>query len=516
MTEDDWRAAALEAFQSGDKERTGRILAGYPQELLGDCLSLQLAALSSENPHEARALLELGACDLFPNVANVHFNLGVIEQELGLLSAAMRSYTQVLRLEPLHEGALNNLSDLFRRHNRPAEAWRLVERYLSAGYPAAGFELRFAKIADDLGLVEEAAHWFDAALSAGPGNPSNLWEKAMGDLRDERFAEGWSGYEARQHRFDHALLGQVAYPMPLWDGSPLAGRSLLLHKEQGLGDMIMFASCLPDISRHKGDDIHIAVQPPLVRLFALNFPWAKVWSSVSTADRPDWRGQSWLDVAGPVDLAFPLASLGLLTRQDGFPSPSPYLAADPADIAGWERRLDALGLKDRQNLRAGLVVSARRDGSDADGVADGLAKSLPAMLAARLVDTTPIDWIALHDRRTADQLACVPLLDPFDVSAWLLDLADTAALIASLDVVVAVDTAVAHLAGAMGKKVLLMLRRNSDWRWGRTRDTAIWYADVEIFRQIREGDWSDVIDRVRDRLRELSAHRPWTAEGLQP
>jgi Glycosyltransferase family 9 (heptosyltransferase) len=156
-------------------------------------------------------------------------------------------------------------------------------------------------------------------------------------------------------------------------------------------------------------------------------------------------------------------------------------------------------------FRAGLVISARRDGVQAEGVVDGIAKSLPSHLCRQFAAVESIEWIGLHNRQTAEDLARIPHLNLIDVSPWLSDLADTAAVITHLDVVVAVDTAVAHLAGAMGKKVLLMLQKRADWRWGRNRTDTLWYKDVELFRQQHEGDWSDVVAAVARRLAQLRA-----------
>lgn len=514
MADLSWAEQAMSAFEAGDGVKTIAILNGHEQDMWEHPSLLQIYALSLEDRYLGRALLELAARDLFPGNPGCHYNLAIVNQGFDLLAEAERGYIQCLRLCPDHSGALNNLSDLLRRRGRIGDAWILIQRYIACGYPTSDLEMRVAKIADEVGEKEIAHRFFLQAKAAAPGDPNAAWEAALADLRDGRFAEGWQGYEARGAIYSHAVLGQVTYDLPEWDGRPLAGRSLLLHKEQGLGDMIMFASCIADLSLQRDDNVNIAVQAPLARLFAYNFPDAKVWASESSAQEPTAAGQHWLKAADPIDCQLPLASLGRLTRMDGFPKPMPYFHADPNEVDIWKQRLSQIApLNDLADIRAGLVFSARRNGSLEPGVADGKGKSVPAYVGTILAGVEGVSWVSLHNRETADYMADLPAIDLIDASPWLLDMADTAALISNLDVVVAVDTAVAHLAGAMGKKTLLMLRQRADWRWGRDEKHSVWYQDVEIFRQQCEGAWHVVMDNVAARLTELVQDRRRADEG---
>ena len=505
MSELSWKDLALKAFEAGDKRQAAAILGKHQRDAMGCPLMLQIYALSLEDQHTARALLELAAWDLFPADPGCHYNLAVVNQEFDLLAEAERGYAQTLRLNPTHSGALNNLSDLLRRRGRISDAWNLVQSYIDAGYPVAGLEMRFAKIADEAEYPDEAQSWFELAKAVAPDDQHVSWEAAMADLKDERFAAGWKGYEARKAIYNHEVLGLVQYELPEWEGKPLNGRSLLIHKEQGLGDMIMFASCLADLSLKKGDNVHIAVQAPLARLFACNFTEATVWMSESKADEPTAAMQYWMQAAGPIDCQISLASIARITRSIQFPKPVAYLEAVSAEVAVWRERIARIAPENEiSKIKAGLVLTARRSGASGPGVADGVGKTIAAHFVSPFGSAVGISWFSLHDRQTADHLATLSELDVVDCSPWLLDMADTAALIANLDVVVAVDTAVAHLAGAMGKKVLLMLRERTDWRWGRNRTDCLWYPDVEIFRQTRDGDWHDVIGQVSARLAQLT------------
>lgn len=509
----DVRQIALDAYAAGDQAMVREIVRGMHAAALGDPVMLQLLALSNDNAADERALLRYAALEVEQFDAGAFFNLGVVEQRAGMIARALLRYQQALRIDPRHQGALNNLSDLLRRRGRAAEAWQCITTFLDQGGDPSGLEIRIAKIADDCGEVSEARRWFVAGVKRSAADPAAVWEQAMQQLRDEDFAAGWRGYETRRVIFPHQALALVSYAAPEWDGNPLGAHSLLVHREQGLGDTIMFASCLRDLPDHKGP-LHLAVQPPLARLFAANFPKAKVWASVSAPGFEHESHQPWRAVAGEIDLAVPFGSLPLHLRSNGFGPPYPYLAAVPEDEAAWGRRLLGLAPGSEAGLRAGLVISARREGGSGPGIAEGAPKSLPGILAHPL-GLPGVTWFGLHDRTSVADLADLAGLGIVDTSEWLFDFADTAGLISQLDVVVAVDTAVAHLAGAMGKKVLLMLRRFADWRWGRLREDCLWYRDVEVFRQTHEGDWAPVVAKVATRMAELRDAKTADAYSLE-
>lgn len=495
----DLETAAFQAWNAGDRSQVAALLLAHQDSVQHNPMLLQLLALSLPSRTDGWAMLGYSVYDLEHRDSGAFFNLGVFEQERRHDERAVFCYEQALRLEPNHLGALNNLSDLYRRFGRAQEGWALLERYLANGGDPQGLEIRFAKMAEDIGESETAKGWFKRARAHAPHDASVAWEESMSLLTAEDWGAGWQGYEARRHIYDHAALGLVSYPYPEWDGKPLGARSLLLHKEQGLGDMIMFAGCLDDI-QVAPRKLHIAVQKPLARLFTINFPQAQVWASESTPEMPDHQSQDWLRAVDQIDCHTPLASIARYTRHNGFATPKAYLKAAPAEVSVWAERLDQLAGPAAGRRRAGLVITARRDGHGGPGVAEGLPKTLPELVAGELRRAENIQWVGLQDRRTVETLAHVPGMDIFDPSPWLFDMADTAALIENLDIVVAVDTAVAHLAGAMGKPVLLMLRQRADWRWGRGRTDCVWYPHVRLFRQLREGDWWTVVDSVIDAL----------------
>jgi Tfp pilus assembly protein PilF len=486
--------AALAAHAAGDPEAALAALRDLGAAAADDPLALQLwsVLLPTEKRAESLALLER-AVRIGPGDGQAHFNLGVTLQAIDHLDRAVLHYQQVLALQPDHLGTLNNLSDLLRRRGRPEEGWALMQRYLEAGGDPKGLEIRLAKLALDTCRFDDAERWFLAAVRHAPHDPKVAWEYAMLTLLRGDWARGWAQYGARIPAYGLATLACFPHAAPLWRGEPIEGKRLLLHREQGLGDMIMFACVFPQLIDNAGE-LHLAVHPQLVRLFSESFPKARVWSSVTGVGGPS-PPQPYLPAIGAVDYQAPIGSLGALCMLDGPPKPGPYIRAPQADAAVWARRLDALAPKTAGERRVGLVIAARKPRFSDDGLTNGLRKSVPAALASRLAGVRGVQWVALHDRESAPALADIPELRFVDTSPWLTDLADTAAVIANLDLVVSVDTAVAHLAAAMGKPVLLMLWRRADWRWG-LGETGAFYPTTRSFRQTTAGDWAPVLDAV--------------------
>jgi Flp pilus assembly protein TadD len=483
------RREALETLQS-----LGAAAAHDPR-------ALQLLGMLFDAPDQRADALALTerAARIAPGDAQAHFNLGVTLQGFDRNGDAIAHYQQALALEPGHLGALNNLSDLYRRRGRAEEGWTLMERFQALGGASTGLEIRLAKLALDTRRLDEAETWFNAAARHAPGDPTVAFEHAMLTLAREDFARGWPQYESRVAVHGLSSLGAYPHTEPPWRGEDVADRAVLLHREQGLGDMLMFSSAVPGLI-DEGARVHLAMHPGLVRLFQESFPAAKVWSSLTVVGAAAQPEQPYLRVSGPIDVQAPMCSLGVLRMMDGPPAPRAYLNAPPAEIARWAERLQALAPSRQGERRIGLVIGARRPLFSDDGMTNHRRKSVPPELIEALASATDARWFALHDRESRWMLADVPRLPVVDLSPWITDLADTAAAIANLDLVVTVDTAVAHLAGALGKPVWLLLWRNADWRWGVNRTDSYWYPDVRVFRQRTAGDWSVLLNEVASAL----------------
>lgn len=487
-------SAALAALANNNKPQALAILRAAGPAVADHPVALQILAVALEEDAASvsLALLER-AVRIAPENAQAHFNYAVRLQAIDLLPAAIAHYAHVLRLMPEHVGALNNLSDLMRRRGRSDEGYALMQRFLAAGGQSSGQELRLAKLALDTERLDEAESWFQAATNAAPADLSVCFEHAMLLLLREDWRRGWPAYQARLDLYGRAGLAMANYDAPAWDGATRG--AVLVHREQGLGDTMMFASAIPDMIE-QGVAVHLAQAPSLVRLFTESFPGARIWSSVTAIGLAEQPPQPFLQVCGPLDAQTPVCSLGALRMRDGPPRARAYLRAPSYELAPWKARLDALAPRHYGKRRVGLCFAARRAAHRGAGLVDGDAKTIAASLLAPLADVPNTQWIGLHDSTTAGAYADAHGLDIVDVSPWITDFADTAALIAQLDLVITVDTSVAHLAGGLGAPTWLALRRKADWRWGVGREDAIWYPHMRVFRQSTDGDWIPVVAAI--------------------
>jgi tetratricopeptide (TPR) repeat protein len=321
----------------------------------------------------------------------------------------------------------------------------------------------------------EAAGWFERALNLAPDAPRIHFNHALYLLRRGEYEQGWAEHEWRQ---EFASLKDIFpdYPQPRWDGSSLAGKTIFLHGEQGAGDTIQFSRFVPEVARQAAKVI-LGVREPLARLLA---PLPGVDQIITDPlDLPDF------------DVRCSLLSLPhhLRVDPDSDPSKVPYLAntgSFPVQISDGK-------------LNVGLVWGGSPTHKNDHN------RSLTLSQLKPFLDITGCRFhnLQVDDRKleiSADGLSDHVL----DMTDNIRDLADTADLIAQLDLVIAVDTSVAHLAGAMGTPVWILLPKPADWRWLRDREDSPWYPTARLFRQTKRGDWEDVIERVASELEAYS------------
>jgi len=289
------------------------------------------------------------------------------------------------------------------------------------------------------------------------------------------YEAGWEAYEWRRH-----VVRSPQLAGPEWKGEALDGRTLLVHAEQGLGDSLMFARYLPLLGRRAGRVI-LACEQPLIRLMR-TVPGV---ASVVQAGRGRLpRYDCWAFTASlPHRFG---------TRPDSIPSPDGYLTAPAARTAAWARLLP-------DGCKVGLVWGGN------PGLAGDEKRSMTLGALAPVLDTRGVTFISLQVGERSKEIG--GRTDIIDVASWLTDFVETAAVIANLDLVIAVDTAVVHLAGALGKPTWVMIQRQPDWRWMLGREDSPWYASVRLFRQQHPDDWQPVIDRVAAALGRFAERR---------
>jgi hypothetical protein len=306
-----------------------------------------------------------------------------------------------------------------------------------------------------------------------------------------RFEQGWPGYEWRWKVEEFGALPPLHQPQ--WDGSPLEGRTILIRTEQGLGDTLQFIRYIPLVHR-RGGRVILLSQPPLTRLQAC----------IPGVERLLAHG----DPVPEFDVHVPLLSLpGLLgTRLETVPADVPYLEAEPPLVEAWRHRLGSY-----PGFKVGIVWQGNPK------YLQDRARSTCLAQFAPLARVPGVHLFSLQKGPGAEQLTARTEWFPVtDLGSGLADFADTAAVLKHLDLVVSVDTSVAHLAGALGLPVWVALPHAADWRWLMGRDDSPWYPTMRLFRQTGPGQWEDVFRRIAEalgrRIAEPAETRPITVE----
>jgi len=395
---------------------------------------------------------------------------------------------------PGHAEAANMQGILLHREGRFAEAVEAFERAESLGNKAAASNRGNSLL--DMGRMSEALRAHEAAVERDPSHPGAIYNLALTQLRLGDWERGWPNYEARW-RFREVHRRPRVFRQPRWQGEPLDGCRILLHAEQGLGDTIQFCRYATLVAARGGVPI-LQVQAaaePLMRSLAVVHA-SQAETSLLGENPPEF------------DLECPLLSLPAVfrTKVGTVPWSGAYLGADADLVVQKRRRFPDIRPHRRRDghfserpVRVGLAW-AGNPGYGADRQRSmALANLLP------LLRTPGITWISLQKGPGAEQLSALP----GDVFVWdgaspEKDLAETAALVATLDLVITTDTCIAHLAGAMARPVWILLPHLSDWRWMQRIETTPWYPTAQLFRQSAPGEWAGVVNRA---IRELEIFR---------
>ena len=425
---------------------------------------------------EAEAALRM-ALSLDPALAPARACLALVLAARGDAAAAAAQHRAALRERPDDAATLTNLGNLLRAQGRPEPAEALLRRAaaLRPDDPDTWHNLAAVLAGQGRLAADEAERCCRRALSLDPGHAEAHYTRGTVQLLGGRMPEGFAGLEWRWRR--HGFAAPRSFGVPRWDGTPLDGRTLLLHAEQGFGDSIQMLRFVPAL----------AEEGPLL----LELP--ATLRKLAQALDPRVRVLAAGDSLPPFDLECPLPSLpfALALTLPRIPEDMPYLFADPALAAAWAARLAEL-----PGRRVGLVWA----GNPAH-LADA-QRSIPPALLAPLGAVAGVSWVSLQPGAPPPHGMAL-----HDWTAGLPTLADTAALIAGLDLVIAVDTAVAHLAAALGRPVWLLNRFDTDWRWLREGEFCPWYPTLRQIRQPAPGDWRAVLASAAARLAGFAAGR---------
>ena len=472
------------------------------------------AYLALENPKAALADLDQ-AVALSPDQPEAHYNRAKALMALSRNDEALKAFDRALALNPRYVDAHVTRGTLFAERGDHQEALAGAERALTLDH--SKFEAHFnrAHALAALGRETDAIAAYSAALALQPGHVQalnnrgnvqqhlNRYDLALADyvraaeIDPEyprsyvngalclfalgRLAEAWPVYEWRFRTPELAPIIQ-GVAEPRWNGEPLAGKSILLIGEQGLGDVLHFSRFAPVLAK-MGAEVRLKVQGALVRLFSGLEGVSAVYDE--RAPHP------------AADFYCPLLSvpLALGTTVATIPT-APYLRAEPEAIATWATRLAG-----EDGLKVGLVWAGSAQKNLPSTLSMGTLRSLPLMAFAPLVKLSGITWVSLQKGEQRDELTAAKAAGwggpgILDLTDDITDFADTAALVANLDLVISCDTSVVHLAGGMGKPVWILNRAHGCWRYPVGRTDSPWYPTARVFHQAIPGDWDAVIADV--------------------
>ena len=422
------------------------------------------------------------ALDIEPNYAEARNNLGIALKALGRLDEAIENYVQAIQPSPDFPEAYYNLANALRDQDNPIdaiehyqEAIRLKPDYVEAYYNLANVLYGQRQLAD-------AIENYQMAVSLKPDCADAHWNFSLALLSSGTLAEGWKHYQWR-HK---AVLGTATYPhrydAPRWDGSSFVGKKLLIHYEQGYGDTIQFVRYLP-MAKARGGTVILEARKPLLSLLR-SFPGIDELVEASPEKKPAVKFDYY---ASLMDLP------GIFgTTLETIPADVPYILAGPQKVSQWQSKF---GGKD---FKVGIVWAGQ------PAKKNDRYRSCPLNCFEQLAAIPGVKLYGLQKGQAAAQASELSSQsDLTNLGEDLSDFGDTAAIIDNLDLIISIDTAVAHLAGAMGKPVWVLVSSRPDWRWMMDREDSPWYPTMRVFRQEKLGGWDHLFRCVTEELKML-------------
>jgi FkbM family methyltransferase len=428
------------------------------------------------------------ALRLRPDYAEAHNNLGLAFAERDDRQAAMSSYQDALRLKPNYAEAHYNLGLVLAKSEKLDEAIDCYRRalWLKPDHAESHYVLGVALAAQ--AKPEEAVRCYEQALWYKPDYADAHFALGVAHLSLGNFEQGWPGYGWRSLCQRH--IPRWSFSQPSWDGSPLEGRPILLYTEQGLGDTLQFIRYAPMVQQ-RGGRVSVWCPPEAVSLLASCRGVEDLITEVSA----DWSGTHASLLSLPRILRTTLATI---------PAEVPYLSADAQRVEHWRREIETLLPAKWKKTYPKVRVGIAWQGSPKHP--QDRKRSVPLRSFAPLAQLPGVRLISLQVGPGTEQLqdlrgefSVIDLGSRFDTTSIM----DAAAAVTLLDVVITVDSAIAHLAGALGIRVWVLLPYVPDWRWLLHREDSPWYPSMRLFRQKEPGDWEEVIARLRPALMEI-------------
>lgn len=414
-----------------------------------------------------------------PGNGKILCNKGMALQKIERYEEALTSFISAIENHPEYAEAHSNLGLLLMDQGKTREAAQSFERALEINPHYAEAQNNMGLLLISEGHLPEAIQIIEQAIKNAPSDPAAHWNYSHALLLTGRFPEGWWEYE---WRMKHTQFRSVDwdYGKPRWQGENLDGRTILLYPEQGLGDVIQFSRFAAAVSE-KGGRVIVKCPPPLKRLLATLGGVDQLIAEV--------------DETVAFDVQAPLMSLPYLLGCDAdtMPASVPYLSAEPDRVSHWKQRIGGQGFK------IGIAWQGNPNSRIDKGRSFALKNfsNIAALDKTRLISLQKHDGVEQLMGLSAD-ITVETLGDSFDAGTNAF--VDTAGVMESLDLVITSDTAVAHLAGALGHPVWVALKFVPDWRWMLEREDTPWYPTMRLFRQADAGEWGPVFEKVRREL----------------
>jgi tetratricopeptide (TPR) repeat protein len=416
-----------------------------------------------------------------PAFAEAHNNLGVALNALGQPAQAEACHRRALELKPNFAEALSNLGNTLNEQGKLDEAAACYRRALALRPALADAHSNLGLALHSLGKPAEAMGCYRQALALKLGFAAARYNLGLSLLQLGQYEEGWREYEYRPE----GAHAPQRFSQPLWTGERAEGRTILICNEQGYGDTIQFARYVSLVKARSGAHrVVLETQPPLARLFAQNGGFE--------AEIAPGRNLEEITLP-PFDFHVSLLSLPLALQQFEPLQKESYLHANPELRHTWHQKLAV-----RSGIRVGLVWA----GSPLHR--QNRRRSMRAEQFQPLLQIPGLELYSLQGGPESAQGQALAEAGLIDLTAGIADFADTAAILAELDLIITVDTAIAHLAGALGRPVWLLLPFPAEWRWGMAGEATPWYPSMRLFRQPAPGDWETVVQRVESELRRLA------------
>ncbi len=425
---------------------------------------------------------------LKPDYAKAYNNLGTTLKELGQRTEAIENYRQTIRLTPDFAEAHNNLGIALKDEGRLEEA---IESYTQAIKIKPDYATAYSNLGTALhseGQYDEAIENYEKAIQLAPEHAGARWNRSLLLLLAGRYTEGWKEYEWRKKINSAKDVYPHTYEKPQWNGAPFVGKRLLVHYEQGIGDNLQFVRYLPMVKARGGTVIFET--PKSMYGLLKNSKAIDELIEKTPGSKPN------VDF----DLYVSLMDLPRIfeTTLETIPSEVPYLHAEPEKVKYWKNKFTETGFK------VGLVWGGRP--IRANEILTLQYRSCALEYLEPLAEIDTVKLYGLQKGPPAEQIK--QLSKKIIISNFgekFEDFADTAAAIENLDLVISIDTSVAHLAGAMGKPTWALLKFDADWRWLLEREDCPWYPTMRLFRQKKNEHWNLVIKRVAEELRILTS-----------